>query len=172
MRRADLILGVVVTVVGAYALQMALHLAMFATSGTPGPGFFPRLISGLLTGLGVLLAVTSLRPRRAAERPAGEQTAAEPTPDPAGAGANARRVGRTGLVWLLLALAVPLLTAIGFVPAAALFVFVLLFTVERRRNWRAVVVALAIPLATSFVFTVLLSVQLPQGALSQLPLGI
>ncbi|MBO0825627.1 MAG: hypothetical protein J2P27_17505, partial [Actinobacteria bacterium] len=64
MRRADLILGLVVTAVGAYALQQALLLAMFAQSGVPGPGFLPRLVAGLLTGLGVLLAVLSLRSRR------------------------------------------------------------------------------------------------------------
>lgn len=171
MRRADLILGVVVTAVGAYALQMALGLAMFAQSGTPGPGFFPRLITGLLTALGVLLAVTSLLPRRKPATQRADQAVADQG-DAEASDSGSPRIRRTGAVWLLLAVAAVLLPVLGFVPAAALFVLVLLFTVERRRNWRAVVTAVAIPLAASFVFTDLLSVQLPQGALSHLPLGI
>lgn len=201
MRRADLILGLVATAVGAYALQQALHLAMFAQSGVPGPGFLPRLVSGLLVGLGVLLTVLSLRSRRGSG-PAAVNDPASATSGPeadiapavradpavgadpavhagaaiAEAGGPARRVAgkqlRAGSVWLLFALAIPLVAVLGFVPAAALFVFVLLFTVERRRNWRAVLVAVALPVATSVVFTDLFGIQLPQGLLGHLPLGI
>jgi Tripartite tricarboxylate transporter TctB family len=194
MRRADLFLGVVVAVVGALALEMALHLAMFAQSGAPGPGFFPRLITILLTGLGVILAVTSLRrPRQAGgagalgDRPAGQEAGPgqqnqeavigplDPGPLAAGpetAGDGRRRFLRAGSLWLLFSLAVPLVVVLGFVPAAVAFIYVLLFTLEKRRNWRAVAVAIAAPVAVSFIFTVLLKVQLPQGALSHLPLGI
>jgi len=41
MRRADLILGLVVAAVGAYALALALDLAMFSAPGSPGPGSSP-----------------------------------------------------------------------------------------------------------------------------------
>jgi putative tricarboxylic transport membrane protein len=168
MRRADLVLGVVVAVVGALALEMALHLALFAQSGAPGPGFFPRLIAILLTGLGVILAVTSLRrPRRTEGARDTESLEGAET-----AGDGRRRFLRAASLWLLFSLAVPLVAILGFVPAAVAFIYVLLFTLEKRRNWRAVAVAIAAPVAVSFIFTVLLKVQLPQGALSHLPLGI
>jgi putative tricarboxylic transport membrane protein len=197
MRRADLILGLVVAAVGAYALALALDLAMFSATGQPGPGFFPRLISALLALLGLLLAAVSLRRRRpaAAEQaaPAASAGAATPaiaetaTAETATAGSSAderdeseaeaepasvRRTLRAGTVWLCFALTMPLLALLGFVPAAAALVFVLLFGVESRRNWRSVLVAIVIPVAASAVFTKLLSVPLPQGLLSHGPLGI
>jgi putative tricarboxylic transport membrane protein len=175
MRRADLILGIVVTIAGALALEMALHLAMFAQSGSPGPGFFPRLITILLTGLGVILVVTSVRPRSRAEHPGRAEAAPTgeyPVADGEVAVDGRRMVLRAGSVWLLFSLAVPLVEILGFVPAAAAFVYVLLFALEKRRGWRAVLVAVAMPIAASFIFTVLLKIQLPQGALSHLPLGI
>jgi hypothetical protein len=203
MRRADLILGLVVAAVGAYALALALDLAMFSATGQPGPGFFPRLISALLALLGLLLAAVSLRRRQPAAgehaAPAASAGAATPaiaetaTAETAAAGSSAdesaegeaeaksgaeaepasvRRTLRAGTVWLCFALAMPLLALLGFVPAAAALVFVLLFGVEGRRNWRSVLVAIVIPVAASVVFTKLLSVPLPQGLLSHGPLGI
>jgi putative tricarboxylic transport membrane protein len=169
MRRADLVLGVVVAVVGALALEMALHLALFAQSGAPGPGFFPRLIAILLTGLGLILAVTSLRRPRQAEGAGDTASVAEGAGT---AGDGRRRFLRAASLWLLFSLAVPLVAILGFVPASVAFIYVLLFTLEKRRNWRAVAVEIAAPVAVSFIFTVLLKVQLPQGALSHLPLGI
>jgi putative tricarboxylic transport membrane protein len=179
MRRADLVLGVVVAVVGALAVEMALHLALFAQSGAPGPGFFPRLIAILLTGLGLILAVTSLRRPRQAEGAGDTASVAEGAGDTVPlaegdgtAGDGRRRFLRAASLWLLFSLAVPLVAILGFVPASVAFIYVLLFTLEKRRNWRAVAVAIAAPVAVSFIFTVLLKVQLPQGALSHLPLGI
>jgi hypothetical protein len=179
MRRADLILGLVVAAVGAYALVLALDLAMFSAAGQPGPGFFPRFISALLTLLGLLLAAVSLRRRRQpaaegepeAEMPALAETAAEAEAE-VEEPATVRRTLRAGTVWLCFALSMPLLVLLGFVPAAAVLVLVLLFAVEGRRNWRSVLVAIVIPVAASVVFTKLLSVPLPQGLLSHGPLGI
>lgn len=161
MRRAELITGLVTAAVGAYALEIALHLALFGSHRVPGPGFFPRLLSSLLMLLGLLLAASSLRrPRtgRPADRQAGR--------------AELRRELRAGTVWLCFAISAPLLAVLGFVPATALLVFTLLFAVEGRRNWKSVLVAVVIPVATSTLFVSVLTIPLPSGLLSHGPLGI
>jgi len=66
----------------------------------------------------------------------------------------------------------PLLALLGFVPAAAALVFVLLFGLKAGGTGGPVLVAIVIPVAASAVFTKLLSVPLPQGLLSHGPLGI
>jgi putative tricarboxylic transport membrane protein len=160
MRKAELALGLVVAAVGAYALSLALDMAMYSSSHVPGPGFFPTLLSGLLLGLGLLLAVTSLRRKRGTE----DAEAPEPV--------NWHRQMRAGAVWLCYAVSIPLLTLLGFVPTGALLVFALLFGVEGRRNWRALAAAILIPVAASVVFVDLLTIPLPQGLISHGPLGI
>lgn len=164
MRRVDFVLGVVVAVVGACALWMALPLAMVTPrSGAPGPGLLPRLLSTLLIVLGLLLAVLSVR------RSAAKTEQASPGPDEA---PTTRGLLRAGTVWFCYALAVPLLAVLGFVPAAALLVFVLLFGIEQRRDWWAVAAAILIPVVTSVIFVGLLKVQLPQGLLGHWAFGI
>lgn len=165
MRRVDFVLGVVVAVVGACALWMALPLAVITPrSGAPGPGLLPRLLSALLIVLGLLLAVVSVRHSAAAKT---EQASSGPDEAP-----STRGLLRAGSVWLCYALAVPLLAVLGFVPAAALLVFVLLFGIEQRRDWWAVAAAILIPVATSVVFVGLLKIQLPQGLLGHWAFGI
>jgi putative tricarboxylic transport membrane protein len=163
MRRADLVLGLVVAAVGAYALSLALDMAMYGAHRVPGPGFFPTLLAGFLLGLGLLLAATSVRGRR---RPSEGDVA-----DPETHGDWHRQL-RAGTVLGCYALSVPLLGLLGFVPTAALLVFVLLFGVEGRRNWRALLASILIPVAASIVFVDLLTIPLPEGLLSHGPLGI
>jgi hypothetical protein len=163
MRGADLVFGLVVAAVGAYALSLALDMAMYSSSRAPGPGFFPTLLAGLLLGLGLLLAATSVRRRRTP--PEGDDAEPESRGD-------WHRQARAGTVLACYALTVPLLGLLGFVPTAALLVFVLLFGVEGRRNWRALAAAVLIPVAASIIFVDLLTIPLPQGLLSHGPLGI
>jgi len=182
MRRADLITGVVTAALGAYALKQALDLAMFGTHRVPGPGFFPTAISALLLFLGVLLAVTSLRPHpTGAVAAIGPQAAAPSgTAAPAGTGALAgseeragwQPVARAGSVWLCFSVTTVLVGVLGFVPATAILVFVLLCGIEGRRDWRALLAAIAIPVATFALFVNVLSIQLPLGLIGNGPLGI
>ncbi len=164
MQRADVVAGVAVAALGAFALVAALNLAFLATSGVPGPGFFPTLLSGLLLLLGVLLAVTSLRERPVlvtggTDEPAtqvpGELAVDEPT--------GRARVLRAGSVWLCFLISVPILTILGFVPAMAILVAAVLFGVERRLNWRSLVVAIVVPVAVYELFVHLLGIPLPVG---------
>jgi hypothetical protein len=174
MRRAELVSGLVVAVLGALALQMALNMAMFSQSHAPGPGFFPRVLSVLLLVLGLLLAASSLP--RTKSKPVSEQAGSADLVNPAGPAGGARtelrRQARAGLVWLCFAVAVALLALLGFVPTMAALVFVLIFAVEGRHTWWSLLVAAAIPVAASFLFVDLLSIPLPVGLLSHAPLGI
>jgi hypothetical protein len=180
-RRLDLILGVIVAVLGALALSMALNLTLFSKKHVPGPGLFPTLITSVMLGLGLLLAALSTRDlivwRRHPPEAAGNPEATGDTGDtPAEAAATGgpsqtRRVLRAGSVLICYALAMPLMTILGFVPAAAVLVFLVLFGVEGRRNWRSMSAAILIPVASFFLFVHLLTVQLPTGLLDLGPLS-
>jgi hypothetical protein len=160
MQRADVVAGTVVAALGAFALATALNLAFLSDSGVPGPGFFPTLLSGLLVVLGILLAVISLRKRPVtADEPAGHEDSAilveQRSPR--------ERILRAGAVWICFAVAVPVLTVLGFVPAMAILIAVLLFGVERRLNWRSIVLAVVVPVGVYELFVHLLSIPLPTG---------
>lgn len=194
MRRADVIAGAVVAMLGAFALLIALNLAFLGTGNIPGPGFFPTLLSALLVVLGVLLAVNSLRPARVAApvaivpdveseldgttAPVAESDISTPdgttvSVDPAGDAqpSGTRRVLRSGTVWLFFLLSVPLLAIVGFVPTMALLVAVLLYGVERRTGWQPLVVAVVIPVGVYELFVHLLSIPLPTGLFNLGPLS-
>lgn len=155
MQRADVVAGTAVAALGAFALVTALNLAFLSDSGVPGPGFFPTLLSGLLVVLGLVLGVTNLRRRPATEPDAGAGT--EEPPD------NRARILRAGTVWVCFLVAVPILTFLGFVPAMAILVALLLFGVERRLNWRSLVVAVVVPVGVYELFVHLLGIPLPTG---------
>jgi hypothetical protein len=70
---------------------------------------------------------------------------------------------RAGSVWLCFLIAVPVLTYLGFVPAMAILIAALLFGVERRFNWRSLVLAVVVPVGVYELFVHLLSIPLPTG---------
>jgi putative tricarboxylic transport membrane protein len=158
MQRADVVAGTAVAALGAFALVTALNLAFLSDSGVPGPGFFPTLLSSLLIVLGVVLGVTSLRKRPVAEPAAGGEPEDEP---------SARTsILRAGTVWVCFLVAVPILTFLGFVPAMAILIALLLFGVERRLNWKSLVVAVVVPVGVYELFVHLLSIPLPTGVIA------
>lgn len=170
--RAELVLGVIVTAVGAYALSVALRLTLFGKNHVPGPGLFPTLITIGMLILGVLLAVLSVRDA-VRSRPASVAESVEATDDESAAeGASQRqRLLRAGIVFLCYAIVMPLMPILGFVPAAALLVLLVLIGVERRLTWKTPVAAILIPVAAFYLFVRLLSVPLPVGVINLGPLG-
>jgi Tripartite tricarboxylate transporter TctB family len=175
-RRADLILGVVIAALGAWALSMALDLSMFTKTHTPGPGLFPTLVSSFMLALGVLLAVLCARDLVAARRevPSSEDAEARPPTDATLVDAGPsqpRRIGRAGAVFACYVVTMPLMSILGFVPAAAVLIVLVLFGVERRRDWRALAAAVLIPVAAFYLFVHLLTIQLPTGLLDLGPLS-
>lgn len=193
-RRADLILGVVIAALGAWALSMALDLSMFTKTHTPGPGLFPTLVSSFMLALGILLAalcardlvIGSREPSASDSAGAHPSTEAAPidsvdsAPIDSGPSDSApidsgpsqpRRIGRAGAVFACYVVAMPLMSILGFVPAAAVLIVLVLFGVERRRDWRALAAAVLIPVAAFYLFVHLLTIQLPTGLLDLGPLG-
>jgi putative tricarboxylic transport membrane protein len=162
MQRADVVAGTTVAALGAFALVTALNLAFLSNSGVPGPGFFPTLLSGLLVVLGILLAVISLR-KRAVPVTGDESVDHEESAIEIEERSPRERVMRAGAVWICFAVAVPVLTVLGFVPAMAILIAVLLFGVERRLNWRSIVLAVVVPVGVYELFVHLLSIPLPTG---------
>lgn len=159
MRRLDLLTGSVTTVVGALAFWDASGLTMFGDSHVPGPGFFPKILSGLLAALGLALAVMSLRER---DEPPNAESG---TDDPAEEAPT--RGGRVRAFAVLVAFGViaPLVGVVGYVPAMVLLVLVVLYGIERRRDFRSLVAALLIPVATYLLFAHAFSIPLPNGPL-------
>jgi putative tricarboxylic transport membrane protein len=157
MRRLDLLTGLVTTVCGALAFWDANGLAMFGDSHVPGPGFFPKILSGLLTALGLTLAGMALRER---DEPAADDEAGTDEPGPT-------RGGRVRAFAVLVAFGViaPLVAVVGYVPAMVLLVLVVLYGIERRRDFRSFVAALLIPVATYMLFAHAFSIPLPNGPL-------
>jgi hypothetical protein len=158
MRRVDFCTGGVIAAVGLAALWDARHLVMFGEHGVPGSGFFPTILAGLLTVLGLVLAGMALGEH--------EPVAADPeaaTPE------DARSTGHTMLrpVAVLIAFGViaPLVAVIGFVPAMVLLVLVVLYGIERRRDVWSAVAAVLIPVASFLLFAHVFAIPLPAGPL-------
>jgi hypothetical protein len=169
MRRAG-----VVALIGVGALLMALNLAFFAKDGTPGPGFFPVLLSSLLVVLGVALAIISRRPAPVEVRAVGAvaDVEAAPAADDGGAPSSWAGMRKPALVGLAFVVAVPLLTVVGFVVAMIALMAVLFYGVERRRGIGPAVAAVVVPVALYELFVELLGIQLPVGVLGLGFLGI
>jgi hypothetical protein len=174
MRRSDVAFGVVITALGAGALTMALFMPFFSEN-TPGPGFFPRLVSLSLVILGLLQIRQGLRPATPEVRP---MAPVNPLEKVAHGKAAPREPGKPFLsrrpVTVLAAYiaAVPLFGVLGFVVTATLLLAFLLFYVEKRRNLGAYFGAVAIPIATWLLFVQLLGMELPNGMFHLGVLGI
>ena len=173
MQRTDVVAGAVVTLVGVVALALALNWSFFAADGTPGPGFFPVLLSAALVVLGVVLAVQGVRPARIEVRAIGAVSEVEKHGDGGDEGEPLLPDRRKPLViGALFVVALPLLSVLGFVPAMVLLMLAVLYGVERRRGVWPAVAALVVPIGLYELFVELLGIQLPTGMLGLGVLGI
>ncbi|MDT5222409.1 MAG: putative tricarboxylic transport rane protein [Mycobacterium sp.] len=152
MRRLDFYTGLVTAAVGAAATWDARDLSMFGDHNVPGPGFFPKILAGLLIVLGLLLAGISMR-----EKPE-EFDADEP-------GTAGRRMLRPVAVLIVFGVIAPLVAVIGYIPAMVLLVLVVLYGIERRRDFRSLLAVVLIPVATYVLFAHLFAIPLPSGPL-------
>lgn len=145
------ITGGIVTLIGVVTLVQAVTgLAFFGANGEPGPAFFPSLLSGTLICLGLALALGYVvRPNTWLAR---EHLTYSGAP-----------LRRAGGVWLALAVAVGLMTTLGFLLTSTLLVAVLVLGLERLRGFRTTATLLALPVGIYVLFSVLLNVRLPIG---------
>jgi hypothetical protein len=152
----DFVTGVVTAAVGAAAFWDAKSLHMFGENNVPGAGFFPKILAGLLVVLGLILAGMTVREQAAVPEANGDHAEDGPT-----------RSGRLRAAAVLVAFAIvaPLVAVIGYIPATVLLVLVILYGIERRRDFRSLVAALLIPTATYLLFAHAFSIPLPAGPL-------
>ena len=114
----------------------------FGTLASPGAGMMPKLVLSLLIGFGALLAI------RAGESPPLASIAWDD-------------FGHAATVVAVAAAATAIYTVIGFVLSISLLMFVLLYFVERRPLWRAIVVSIGVTIGSYYLFNTLLKSPLP-----------
>jgi hypothetical protein len=150
--RSQLVAGLVVAAIGAFALIAGWGLD-FGALRRPGPGFFPLSLSVLLIAAGIAIAW-----RAAASVLAGR---GEPWPDRAGA----RRV-----VTMIAALSAMTLffESLGFVACAAGVTFVMLRFVGGRGWVTSAVFGVVLAACLYLIFARWLGVDLPAGILARL----
>jgi len=158
MRRVDFCTGVVSAAVGLAALWDARNLVMFGEHDVPGSGFFPTILAGLLTVLGLVLAGMALGEHATVSADL-EATA------PQDARSTGHKMLRPVAVLIAFGVIAPLVAVIGYVPAMVLLVMVVLYGIERRRDLRSLVAAVLIPVASFLLFAHVFAIPLPAGPL-------
>jgi len=157
----DFYTGLVTAAIGAAASWDARGLSMFGDHDVPGAGFFPKILAGLLIVLGLLLAGISVR-----DTPRGAEVGADDAAATAAAETGGwRRMLRPVGVLIVFGVIAPLVAIIGYIPAMILLVLVVLYGIERRRDFRSLLAAVLIPVATYVLFAHLFSIPLPSGPL-------
>jgi putative tricarboxylic transport membrane protein len=158
MRRTDFYTGLVTAAVGVAATWNARSLTMFGEHSVPAAGFFPKILAGLLIVLGLLLAAMSVRSKPDEPVADGDDTAAY-------AGGSRRDMLRPVGVLIVFGVIAPLVAVIGYIPAMVLLVLVVLYGIERRRDFRSLIAVVLIPVATYVLFAHLFAIPLPSGPL-------
>jgi putative tricarboxylic transport membrane protein len=144
---ADLISGFALSALGLYIVWQSSAWKIFGSEG-PGPGFFPLFYGGLMFAVAAWIALRSLRGAPAAE--------ATEKKDPKGTWIAL-------LTWAGLALSIPLMIVVGFIPGFAVFTFLLIRMAFGQSYLRSLIAGIAIPTVLYIVFAVLLSSDLPES---------
>jgi len=185
MQRADLIIGIILTLFGAVVVRESLVMPRFASIGADpvtAPGLVPGLLGGIIGLLGLLMAVRAALALRAATAAApasaapSEVTNGGDSDEHAGPAyvVESPHAGRNRLATMVVAGLVFAGLAVGRLPfwlATFLFVFVAVAVLEFQRYgggrglWQRLVVALVIAGGTSwavvYVFESIFLVRLP-----------
>ena len=171
-----------VAVAAAFAVLALVFLVEgrdlpFESRGIPGPGLFPFLLAVGILCFSVALTLVALglrrrQPKAQAAPVAVGPSAAELTPtavaDNTGIAAGdeaeePRSQLRALALWLLVLVVCVVLPIIGFLPAMLLLSAVLTLFMERRRDVKSLLTAVAVPIAFYLLFAMLLDVRLPAG---------
>ena len=157
----DFYTGLVTAAVGAAAMLGCQGLSMFGEHDVPGAGLLPE---------------DPGRPADRARAPAGRHLGARyaswaevgADDGAATAAAETRQLAQDGRpvgVLIVFGVIAPLVAIIGYIPAMILLVLVVLYGIERRRDFRCLLAAVLIPVATYVLFAHLFSIPLPSGPL-------
>lgn len=142
----DRISGIVVLLLGAAILWQGRHLTT-GSLRSPGPGFFPYLLAGLL----IILALFLIVPRKKKESPS--ESSSFPF------------VGRVSIVFIALLFYFYFLESLGFI-LVSFFLMTFLFIVMASEKWHLALLQSLIFVGLAYVlFDVLLKSQLPHGVI-------
>ena len=143
MVSTDRVAGSLFFLLGLAAAIEGVRLDL-GTPSEPQPGFYPFLAGLLLMGLSVLLIVQDLR---------GHSDGAEPFVQ-----LKAPLLALAGLVAF-----VAFLRPLGYVPATAILIVILLRVLDVGKWWGYVLAAVLVPIGTYLLFDLLLGIPLPSG---------
>jgi len=155
MRRRNIAAAVGLIVCGLVYGYLAWGLPVRSLPNTPGPSFFPLVVTAILIALAAALLVQAL---------ATNDSAGTPTPDDAGTSAVDRRFGIFALAVLLGYIA--LLPILGFVLATAPFFAVLMVIYGERRPLLVVAGAVIMTVILYGLFRHAFGIFLPRGLLA------
>lgn len=152
----DVISGMITATFGVCVL---FYISGFPTmpGGQPGPGLFPGIIAGMMTGLGALLAFRGVLRQRSYTESSGEVAVAL-------GGRPWNRVGWVNAASVLAAIVVYIAVVdfLGFVPTMMLVTFLLAWRLGARPIFAAVA-AVCTALGLWLIFQRALLVPLPSG---------
>lgn len=151
MRKGDRIFAIISLGLSVWMIHESLKYD-YLTTYTPGPGFHPFWL-GICLGLLslALLFNTFLREKR--------------KEDESGRLPGKKSLFRVGLILLFTGGLALCMTILGFVPAVALFVFVILFVLERYTLFKSILYGILMSGAVLLIFRVWLDVDIPKGLL-------
>ena len=129
-------------------------IRVLATANVVGPRFFPYVVGGAATLVGIWLAVAVLRGDRAAPE-ASEDIDLEQKTD----WRTLAMLAGTFVAYILL------INPLGYLLSTMLFFGGNAFTLGARRPRSLILATLLVPLATFLIFTRLLGIYLPNGVL-------
>lgn len=157
-RRPKVAFLVLLLVALAAYTEMAFGMEWRTTAGRIGPGFFPRILGIAAMAVTAWTIVVALR----APADADEVVVLD---DETGDGDLGRHPGLLAVMVLAAGLFVATLVALGAVVASALFLFAMLWTLNRAHLVTNVLVAVGLPVALYLLFQTLLNAGLPAGVL-------
>ena len=149
--KAEKILGIVFTVLGILLLAVIIPSQIaYVKNAYPQPRFFPNLIAGLITVLGVVLFATGLRKGKQPDQEDGETYSLNLT--------EARMVL---LTLVILGVYVAAMYVIPYIPATMIFLAVMITLYGQRNPFKIVIPSVCLPIIIYLAFTYALKLRMP-----------
>ena len=151
--RSDRWLGPVIALLAvAWLVLVYMYIPGARNPGEPGPRAFPIVLGVALLGIGVLMTVSALRPRRETAAAAGEPVTRR----------EAKVVAYTFGMLMLYAF---LMEKVGFLIATPVAVLLMMYGILRLRSWVLMLgMSVGITAFCWFFFVWLLGTPMPRGS--------
>lgn len=149
MKKGDRIFALIGLGLSLWMILESLRF-QYMTTYTPGPGFHPFWLGIVLGGLSLFLLFNAFL-RKGDKKDQESRLPAK------------KSLLRVGLILLLTAGFALSMTTLGFVLTVALFVFVILFVLERYTLFKSILYGIIMSGAVLLIFRYWLDVELPKG---------